>query len=110
MVMFNGTKLLNSQSKHANILKGRHFPRKYNTMSIHFLQDNLQEKCIDLQNLVGRLARYFQELHFSNLGNCRFLEFGTNCCLGRIVAWDELSLYGCCFVLKRFGYLAHRSI
>ena len=24
--------------------------------------------------------------------NCRFLEFGTNCRLGRIVAWDDLSL------------------
>ena len=27
------------------------------------------------------------------LSNCRFLEFGTNCRLGRIVAWDELSLF-----------------
>ena len=30
-------------------------------------------------------------MHFAKLGtNCRVLEFGTNCRLGRIVAWDEL--------------------
>ena len=28
--------------------------------------------------------------------NCRFLEFGTNSRLGRIVGWDELSLYAKC--------------
>ena len=58
MVMFNGAKRLlgtsNFQLKHANILNVRHFLSKYNTMSIHFLQKSCKN-----------LARYFQELHFS---------------------------------------------
>ena len=31
---------------------------------------------------------------FQNGTNCRFVEFGTNCRLERIVAWDKLLLYG----------------
>ena len=75
MVMFNGAKRFlgtsNFQSKHANILKVRHFPSKQNTKSNNFLknlarilQDSLQEYCIDLQDLARNLARIFQKLHF----------------------------------------------
>ena len=44
-----------------------------------------------LHNLLGRSVDFskWDELPLGT--NCRFLEFGTNNRLGRIVAWDELS-------------------
>ena len=42
--------------------------------------------------------------------NCRFLEFGTYCCLGRIVAWDEVSLFGIWDELSLFGIWEELSL
>ena len=41
---------------------------------------------------MGRIVAFSKWDELTLGTNCRFLEFGTNCRLGRIVAWDELSL------------------
>ena len=40
---------------------------------------------------MGRIVAFSKWDELTLWANCRFLEFGTNCRLGRIVAWDELS-------------------
>ena len=40
---------------------------------------------------MGRIVAFSKWDELTLGTNCRFLEFGTNCRLGRIVAWDELS-------------------
>ena len=55
-------------SKHANILKGRH---NVNSILVRILQDNLQEYCFDLQDV---LQDIFKNYIFSNLGISRFLN------------------------------------
>ena len=40
---------------------------------------------------MGRIVAFSKWDELTLGTNCRFLEFGTNCHLGRIVAWDELS-------------------
>ena len=40
---------------------------------------------------MGRIVAFSKWDELTLGTNCSFLEFGTNCRLGRIVAWDELS-------------------
>ena len=40
---------------------------------------------------MGRIVAFSKWDELTLGTNCRFLEFGMNCRLGRIVAWDELS-------------------
>ena len=81
MVMFNGTKRFlgtsKSQLKLANIVKVRHFPSNYNTMSIHFLQESCKTICknnaLTCKILQDVLQDIFKNYIFFNLG-----FFGNN--------------------------------
>ena len=63
----------------------------FKTMLISWSDKQYEMNCCFL--LLGRVVAFSKWYELTLGTNCRFLEFGTNCRLWRIVAWDELSLH-----------------